>query len=138
MKNILRLLCAAGCLAALVVGSVLHAADKAEKPAPKASIRPTGEVKPAALPALAKISFQQALAAALKAAPGSVIKAELEVEDGNLTYSFEIVGADKAITEVEIDAGNGQVLATDKESGEKEENKAEAKKEKKDAKEDKD
>jgi hypothetical protein len=140
MKNILRILCAASCLAALVIGSALHAADKAEKPAPKGSIRPTGELKPTELPALAKISFQQATAAALKVAPGGVLKAELEVEDGNLMYSFEIVGADKTITEVEIDAGNGQVLGTEKETGKKEENKAEVKKDKKEKgdKEDKD
>jgi hypothetical protein len=138
MKNILRILCATSCLAALVIGPALHAADKAEKPAPKGSIRPTGELKPTELPALAKISFQQATAAALKAAPGGVLKAELEVEDGNLMYSFEIVGADKGITEVEIDAGNGQVLGTEKETGEKEDNKAEVKTGKKGDKEDKD
>jgi hypothetical protein len=140
MKNILRILCATSCLAALVIGSALYAADKPEKPAPKGSIRPAGEVKSTDLPALAKISFQQALAIALKTAPGGVLKAELEVEDGNLMYSFEIVGSDKAITEVEIDAGNGQVLAADQESGDKEETKADAKKEKKgkEDKEDKD
>jgi uncharacterized membrane protein YkoI len=43
-----------------------------------------------------------------------VILGELEVEDGNLQYSFDIVGADKSVTEVEIDAGDGKVLATDK------------------------
>ena len=77
------------------------------------SIRPSGEVKPADLPALAIISFDQALKAAVAASPGSVIKAELEVENGNLMYSFEIVGADKKVTEVEIDAGNGKVLDID-------------------------
>jgi uncharacterized membrane protein YkoI len=41
------------------------------------------------------------------------VTGELEVEDGNLQYSFDIVGADKKVTEVEIDAGNGKVLATD-------------------------
>ena len=73
------------------------------------------------LPGLAKITFQQAVAAALKAAPGSIIQAELEVEGGNLMYSFRIVGANKKITEVEIDAGNGRVLDTEKEEDEKEE-----------------
>jgi hypothetical protein len=138
MKNILRILFAASCLATLVVAPALRAADKPDKPAPKGSIRPTGELKPTELPALAKITFQQALAIALKTAPGGVLKAELEIEDGNLMYSFEIVGADKTITEVEIDAGNGQVLGTEKETGEKEDHKADAKKEKKGDKEDKD
>ena len=78
-------------------------------------------MKPADLPALARISFDDAMKAALAAAPGKIIKAELEIEDGNLMYSFEIVGARKAITEVEIDAGNGKVLGTEQEeAGEKE------------------
>ena len=77
------------------------------------SIRPEGKIKPADLPALAKVSFAAALNTALAAAPGAVIKAELEVEDGNLMYSFEIVGADHKIKEVEIDAGNGKVLDID-------------------------
>jgi uncharacterized membrane protein YkoI len=37
----------------------------------------------------------------------------LEVEDGSLQYSFAIVGADKKVTEVEIDAGDGKVLNID-------------------------
>jgi uncharacterized membrane protein YkoI len=120
MKNKFCLLLAL-CVAALAAAVVSHVSAAEEKMAPKGSIRPAGEVKPADLPALAKISFQQALTAALKASPGSIIQAELEVEDGNLMYSFRIVGADKKITEVEIDAGNGKVLDTEKEEDEKEE-----------------
>ena len=120
MNKLLRHLFTASCLAALTLATAGHAAEK-EKAAPKGSIRPTGEVKPADLPGLAKITFQQAVAAALKASPGSIIQAELEVEGGNLMYSFRIVGGDKKITEVEIDAGNGKVLDTEKEEDEKEE-----------------
>ena len=87
--------------------------SKGEKKTPAASIRPAGKVAAADLPALAKISFDAALRAALVAVPGNVIKAELEVEDGNLMYSFEIVAANKKVTEVEIDAGDGKVLAVD-------------------------
>ncbi len=79
------------------------------------SIRPAGKVKETELPALAKISYNDALKAALAAAPGSPIKGELEVEEGTLMYSFEIVGADHKVTEVEIDAGNGKVLEIEKE-----------------------
>ena len=121
MNKFLRLIFAVSCTAALILAlaTASRAADK-EKEAPKGSIRPTGEVKPADLPSLAKITFQQAVAAALKASPGSIIQAELEVEGGTLMYSFRIVGADKKITEVEIDAGNGKVLDTEKEEEEKE------------------
>jgi uncharacterized membrane protein YkoI len=115
MKTSLRLLLAVALVGATAVGFAAGKNDeKKEAPSAVGSIRPKGEVKPQDLPALAKISFETALAAALKASPGAVIKAELEVEDGNLQYSFEIVGADKAVTEVEIDAGNGKVLGIDK------------------------
>jgi uncharacterized membrane protein YkoI len=121
MNKFIRMFLATSCLAALVV---LTAAARenaaADKPAAKGSIRPIGKVTPADRPALAKISFESALKAALAKVPGGVIKAELEVEDGCLMYSFEIVGPDKTITEVEIDAGNGQVLGTENETGEKE------------------
>jgi hypothetical protein len=86
---------------------------KEEVPAAVGSIRPTHKVKDADLPGLAKISFLDAVHAATAAVPGQIIKAELEIEDGNLMYSFEIVGTNKAITEVEIDAGNGKVLGTE-------------------------
>jgi uncharacterized membrane protein YkoI len=112
MKNIVRLFLALGLLA--LASPIIATASAAEKTAPKGSIRPKGDLKPAELAALAKISFSDALKAALAAAPGVVVKAELEVEDGNLQFAFEIVGADKKTTEVEIDAGNGQVLDIDK------------------------
>ncbi len=118
MKKSFRTLLVASGIAALASGTTLLLAAKEEKAAPIGSVRPTGKVAPADLPALAKISFQQALSTALAKSPGSVIKAELEVEDGNLMYSFEIVGADRKITEVEIDAGNGKVLNTEDEDGE--------------------
>ena len=80
----------------------------------KSSIRPTGKVKKENLPTLAKISMAEALKAAMAAAPGSVLKAELEIEDGNLMYSFDIVTDQKTVLEVEVDAGNGKVLDVDK------------------------
>lgn len=111
----LRKLSALLCTAALAIALPVLASAKEEKAAAAGSIRPTKKVKAADLPALAKISFDDAVKAAATAVPGKIIKAELEVEDGSLMYSFEIVGADKSITEVEIDAGNGKVLGTDKE-----------------------
>jgi uncharacterized membrane protein YkoI len=119
MKKITRSLIALACLAALVAGPMLWAAEKA----PKGSIHPGDKVKPADLPALTKISFQQAMTNALAAVPGAVVKAELEVEDGCLMYSFEIVGSGRKITEVEIDAGNGKVLDTEDAENEKEDKK---------------
>ncbi len=120
MKKSFCNLLVASVIAVLSSGTAVLLSAKEEMSAPIGSIRPAGQVAPANLPALAKISFQDALRAALAKAPGSVIKAELEVEDGNLMYSFEIVSADRKITEVEIDAGNGKVLNTENEDGEKE------------------
>ncbi len=88
-----------------------------EKAEPRGSIRPAAQVARVDLPALAKIPFDEALQAARAACPGQVLKAELEVEDGALLYSVEIVGPDKVITEVEIDAGNGRVLDKDRMKG---------------------
>lgn len=117
MKSTRKLLHLAPVLAILLGGlPVFVRAEPEGFPTEKkvvASIRPTGRPKPAELPDLAKISFQAALKAALAAVPGRVIKAELEVEDGSLMYSFEIVTAAKIVTEVEIDAGDGTVLAID-------------------------
>jgi len=113
MKKSFRILLVASGIAAWAIGTTVVLAAKEEKAAPIGSILPAGKVAPVDLPAMAKISFQQALGVALAKVPGSVIKAELEVEDGNLMYSFEIVGTDRKITEVEIDAGNGKILDID-------------------------
>jgi uncharacterized membrane protein YkoI len=114
MKNIRTFLISGALALGMVCAASSCSADKAEKKSTAvASIRPTGKVQPADLPGLAKISMEVALKAALDAAPGKVIKAELEVEDGNLQYSFDVVGADGKIKEVEIDAGNGKVLDID-------------------------
>lgn len=110
MKNLIRLSISAASLLFLSANF-----SDAENPVPSGSIRPTKKLAESELPALAKISFEAALRFAQAAVPGSVLKGELEVEDGTLIYSFEIVGADKTITEVELDAGNGKVLATEKE-----------------------
>jgi len=122
MKKSIRMLLAVGFLAALSATASIPARageekdnDSEKKAEPIGSIRPTGKVEKADLPALAKISFGKALKAAEKAVPGGqAIKGELEVEDGNLMYSFDMVGPDKSISEAEIDAGDGKVLDVDK------------------------
>jgi len=78
-----------------------------------ASIQLSESIEKTELPKLAQVTFDQALAAARAAVPGAVIKAELEVENGGLMYSFEIVTANREVKEVEIDAGNGRVLDID-------------------------
>ena len=65
------------------------------------------------LKSLARITPEQASAAALAQVPGTVKKAELENEDGNVVYSVEIKTADGE-SDVKVDAGDGRVLHVDK------------------------
>lgn len=65
----------------------------------------------AALQHLAKITQDQARQAALQANPGTAVKqAELGDENGSLIYDVELPNG----MDVKVDAGNGQVLATEK------------------------
>lgn len=67
-----------------------------------------------------KISMKQAKAIALKKVPnGKIESAELENEGGKRIYSFDIKTT-SGITEVNIDAKNGQVVAVQNESPAKE------------------
>src|ERR1041385_8587521 len=67
-----------------------------------------------------KITLEQARAIALKKAPGKVKSAELEKEHGKLIYSFDIATSAKAITEVNVDALSGKIVAVQQESAAKE------------------
>ena len=67
-----------------------------------------------------KISMKKAKAIALKKVPGGKIEsAELENEGGKLIYSFDIK-AGSGITEVNVDAMNGKIVAVQNESPAKE------------------
>jgi hypothetical protein len=118
MKNILPRLLTFTCIIAFVLGTTSLALAGERGEPQKGSTQLNAKTSPLDLPGLAKINFQQALDAALAKAPGAVIKAELEVENNILMYSFEIVGANKTLTEVEIDAGTGAVLGADDETAE--------------------
>ena len=76
-----------------------------------------------------KITMAQARATALKKAPGTVKSEELENEKGKLIYSFDIATSKTAITEVNVDAMNGKIVAVQHENAAKEaaEKKLEAK-----------
>jgi uncharacterized membrane protein YkoI len=73
----------------------------------------TAAVKP-------KITMEQARATALKKAPGKVKSEELETEHGKLIYSFDIATSKNAITEVNVDALNGRIVAVQHENAAKE------------------
>lgn len=65
------------------------------------------------LKSLARITPEQASAAALAQVPGTVKKVELENEDGNVVYGVEIKTADGE-SDVKVDAGDGRVLHVEK------------------------
>lgn len=67
-----------------------------------------------AYPGLAKITMDQARDTALAKIQGDVLKMELEDENGFLIYSVEVVSPEKTIADVKIDAGNGEILAVEK------------------------
>ncbi|MEF3169319.1 MAG: PepSY domain-containing protein [Deltaproteobacteria bacterium] len=65
----------------------------------------------AAYPSLATVTFEQAVQKASEAVPGSVLKTQLEDENGFLVYGIEMVTPDRKVMEIKVDAGSGEVLA---------------------------
>lgn len=52
-----------------------------------------------------------------RVADGRIIEAELEIENGILVYSYEIVDPTReGITEIDVDAANGNIVAEEQES----------------------
>src|SRR5437879_1402948 len=92
-----------------------------------ASLLTAGAFATATSTAKPKITMAQARATALKKAPGTVKSEELENEHGKLIYSFDIATSKSGVTEVNVDAVNGKIVAVQQENAAKEA--AEAKKE---------
>ncbi len=99
----------------VVTGASFAKTDDAEKEIRNGTI-PIPRTTEADYPGMAKISFDQAIQKALAAVKGKVLEAELEEEDGFLVYEVEIVGQNRSVTEVMVDAGNGEILAMEQES----------------------
>jgi len=58
----------------------------------------------------AKLSIEQSMVKALSEVQGTILKAELDNENGFLIYSIEVMKVDKNIMDVKIDAGSGEIL----------------------------
>ena len=63
---------------------------------------------------LARVTQQEAEAAALAVQPGQVVQAKLDDEDGYLVWQIDVKHA-KGTTEIAVDAGNSKVLAAEAE-----------------------
>lgn len=62
----------------------------------------------------ARVTQQQAEAAALAVQPGQVVKAKLDDEDGYLVWQIDVKHP-KGVTEIAVDAGNAKALAAEAE-----------------------
>ena len=100
----------------LIIGGMLSAALLAASVSGCASEKQAQ----ARLQSQAKVSREQARQTALAQVPGGTVKeGDIEKEKGKLIWSFDIATPDsKNITEVQVDAVTGAVLAVDKETPE--------------------
>ncbi|MFE6663781.1 PepSY domain-containing protein [Streptomyces sp. NPDC057697] len=58
----------------------------------------------------ARVDVKEAVAAAVRAVPGTVTEAELDDEDGRLVWELDVYGSDRTRHDVTVDPGNGKVL----------------------------
>ena len=116
MKRNTKILAAVTLVASLAAGTAFATgAIKLPDEVKSSSIKlPRGVETQAEFAKHAKISQQQAEAAALAVQPGQVVKAKLDDEDGYLVWQID-VKHDKGTTEIAVDAGNSKVLAAEAE-----------------------
>ncbi|GHE65946.1 hypothetical protein GCM10018785_38460 [Streptomyces longispororuber] len=70
------------------------------------------DARDAAAAQAAKVSAADAIAAALRSAPGTAVSAELDDEDGGMVWDVDVLGKGDTWHSVEIDPGTGKVLGT--------------------------
>jgi hypothetical protein len=106
---------------AIVPPVILKAEDPKETPI-QGSIRlPDEGNQEAAHANLATIPVQTAINTAVGSQGGTVLRAELQNEDGFLVYNVElVVPGDKKVHEVKVDAGTGKILRIDVGSADRE------------------
>jgi hypothetical protein len=68
-------------------------------------------------PHLAKINMNDAMDIALAKISGDILKAELDKENGFLVYEILVATPERTISEITVDAGNGQILLVEEEDG---------------------
>ncbi|MFZ3568117.1 PepSY domain-containing protein [Streptomyces sp. BH097] len=60
----------------------------------------------------AKVSAEDAIAAALKHTPGTAVGADLDSDDGRLVWEVDVIGSGDKWQHVDVDPGNGKVLGS--------------------------
>lgn len=116
MKPTAKILTAATMAAALAAGTAFATgAIKLPDEVKSSSIKlPRGVESQVEFAKHAKVTQQEAEAAALAVMPGQVVKAKLDDEDGYLVWQIDVKHA-KGTTEIAVDAGNAKVLAAEAE-----------------------
>jgi len=110
-------------LIALSIGSILTGSCLAAQPGTNLEKFPT-EVKTGSVKlkddskqeiiSQAKITSSEAAAIAKKALPGTVVKTKLDTEDDYLIWGVEVIDSKNQKTKLMIDAGNGHLLAVER------------------------
>lgn len=116
MKPTAKIRTAATMVAALAAGTAFATgAIKLPDEVKSSSIKlPRGVESQVEFAKHAKVTQQEAEAAALAVMPGQVVKAKLDDEDGYLVWQIDVKHA-KGTTEIAVDAGNAKVLAAEAE-----------------------
>lgn len=116
MKRTAKILTAVTMVASLAAGTAFATgALKLPDEVKSSSIKlPRGVEKQAEFARYARVTQQQAEAAALAVMPGKVVKAKLDDEDGYLVWQVDVQHA-RGTTEFAVDAGNAKVLAAEDE-----------------------
>lgn len=119
MQRTVKILSAITLVTALGAGAAIASAKAGNNKLPdevkSASIKvPENTESQSEFVKLARVTQQQAEAAALTVQPGQVVQAKLDDEDGYLVWQID-VKHDKGTTEIAVDAGNSKVLAAEAE-----------------------
>lgn len=116
MKRTVRILSAVTIVSVLAAGTAFATgALKLPSEVRSSSTKlPRGVESQAEFARHARVTQQEAEAAALAVMPGQVIKAKLDDEDGYLVWQVDVKHA-KGVTEIAIDAGNARALAAEDE-----------------------
>ena len=61
------------------------------------------------------LPLSQILSRVEKQYPGTLLEVELEEEDGRVIYEMELLGKDKVIRGLKVDAKSGDILSTERE-----------------------
>ena len=116
----IRLAAAIGAVIAVLPPVILKAEDRKETAIHGTIQLPNEGNQEAAQASLAKLTVQQAITAALSRQSGTVLRVELQNEDGFLVYNVELASADKKVHEIKVDAGDGSILRIDVDSADRE------------------